>query len=249
MRRKFVCLYPCKKSFKDESSLRKHYQLVPACKWRWNERQRWEAEEFERASERRRAEMRNSAAENDWEVYINDADNTFQPDRRSDDGSGSAGPPDHTQESGDSNLAATDDFEEHLHGSTRHDPTTEENEDPYLDTADVIDLDEGHSGYVHAPDDVEQLGDVLDGVQLGPEGDEELDPSEVELFPRAGEIKHPELPRDPLTSRFDALYEETHGNPFYPFRGAAEFELVKWLNDMPLSKVDSFLQLDWVSHV
>jgi hypothetical protein len=97
------------------------------------------------------------------------------------------------------------------------DVTTEGNDDPYPDTSDVMDIiDDGPADYVHASDDIEQLGDILEGVQLGQEGaeDEELDPSSVESFPRAGEIKDPETR---TRSHFETLYEETHGNPFHPF--------------------------------
>lgn len=180
-----------------------------------------------------------------WEVDIDD--NTPQSDRRSDNGSDSAGPLNHSRESDDSNLAG--DFEEYMYGFTQGNATTEGNDDPYLEAVDAMELDESQPGYLPASDDTEQLRDSLESVQIGPEGAEDLDPSEVELFPRAGKIKHPELPRDALGSHFERMYEETHGNPFHPFRGAAEFELIKWLNDMPLSKVDSFLQLEWVSHV
>jgi hypothetical protein len=253
MQRKFACIYPCKSSFKDETSLRRHYQHVPACKWRWNQETDLTAKQFEQASERRRAEMRNDAVDDSemvdhavWELESNDADNTSQRDGQSNNtGSDSAGPLDRRQASGDSDLAATADFEESLYGPTQGGPTTSGSDDPYLDTADV-DLEEGQPGYVPAPDDTDQLGDILEGVQLGADDAEDLDPSEVEQFPRAGEIKDPELR---TRSRFETLYEEARGNPFYPFRGAAEFELVKWLNGLPLSKVDSFLQLDWVSRV
>jgi hypothetical protein len=256
MPRRFVCLYPCEKSFDDEASLRKHYQLVPACKWRWKQRERQATEEFERASERRRAEMRRNYAVDDgemvdhsgWDLASNDADNTSHPERQSDNGPGSTGPLDHSRASDEPDLAATADFEELLYGPIQGDVTAEGNDDPYLDISDVMDIEEGPSDYVHTSDDIEQLGDILEGVQLGQEGaeDEELDPSSVESFPHAGEIKDPETR---TRSHFETLYEETHGNPFHPFRDAAEFELVKWLNDMPLSKVDLFLQLDWVSHV
>jgi hypothetical protein len=86
-----------RKSFDDEASLRKHYQLVPVFKWRWKQRERQATEEFERASERRCAEMRrNYAAGNGemvdhagWDLASNDADNTSHPEGQSDNGPGS----------------------------------------------------------------------------------------------------------------------------------------------------------------
>ena len=194
--------------------------------------------------------MRNAAVDDSelvdhaaWELESN---NTSHPDGQSNNGSDSTGPLDHLQAPGDSDLAATADFEDSLYGPTQGGPTTSGSDDPYLDTADVVDLEDGQPGYVPAPDDADRLGDILEGVQIGVDGVEDVDPSEVEQFPHAGEIKDPE---SRAQSRFETLYEEACGNPFHPFRGAAEFELVKWLNGLPLSKVDSFLQLDWVSHV
>lgn len=70
------------------------------------------------------------------------------------------------------------------------------------------------------------------------------DRSEIELFPRAGEVK------EKVEPRFLQIVEERclrgDSGLFRPFKNAAEFALVKWLNLLPLARVDEFLQLEYV---
>ena len=120
--------------------------------------------------------MRNAAVDDNemvdyaaWELASNNADNTSYPEGQSDNVPGSTDPLDQSRASNEPDLAATADFEERLYGPMQGDVTTEGNDDPYLDTSEVMDIDEGPSDYVHASDDVEQLGDILEGVQLGRE--------------------------------------------------------------------------------
>lgn len=149
-----------------------------------------------------------------------------------------------TNESGDTTdgngLTVAAGFEAYSYDSSTTQAAFDEVDNPYLDVGDADELDEAAPGYIPEPDPVEQIADALEDVRIAPETDEDEDPSEIESFPNAGKVKNH---RD---HHLDSLLEERDGAPFKPFRNAAEFELVKWLNDLPLSKVDSFLQLDWV---
>jgi len=93
-----------------------------------------------------------------------------------------------------------------------------------------------HDGY----DDEEPLQDV-DSNSRPLENDET---DRTETFQHAGAIvKHGRPHYDTLLER----HMEGGTNPYAPFHGFAEFELVAWLNGMPLSKVDTYLQLPGVS--
>jgi hypothetical protein len=75
---------------------------------------------------------------------------------------------------------------------------------------------------------------------------DEQERCEVDRFPRAGEVKAPGKPR------FQELAEKqisrtSDRNLFYPFKDQSDFELAKWLNPLPLTKIDKFLQLSYVS--
>lgn len=92
--------------------------------------------------------------------------------------------------------------------------------------------------------DMEELQEPALSAEPGPELNTDVDPGEIETYPCAGEIKKK------AGTHFDRLLKKQMGdavNPYTPFFGLAEFELVTWLNELPLSKVDSFLQLSWVT--
>jgi hypothetical protein len=96
-------------------------------------------------------------------------------------------------------------------------------------------LTDGHDGR-----DIEE---AVPDINPGPGLQEGVTGGVTEVFPRSGETK----------SRGDShlnrlLKEQLEGgmNPYTPFRGLAEFELAMWLNELPLSKVDAFLRLQWV---
>lgn len=81
------------------------------------------------------------------------------------------------------------------------------------------------------------------GINPGPDLLDEFTDGVIETYPRSGEIKTHSDPH------FDRLLKKqmlNGTNPYTPFRGLAEFELATWLNELPLSRVDSFLRLQWV---
>jgi len=85
----------------------------------------------------------------------------------------------------------------------------------------------------------------LETTQDPPEDEEDLDPAEVESFPHAGEVKKSGRPHFAKL----VLSQTNRGarSPYTPFTNASEFDFVKWANEIPVSKVDSLLKLDWVS--
>jgi len=66
------------------------------------------------------------------------------------------------------------------------------------------------------------------------------DNPEVESFSNAGEIFQRGVPQ------FQTSVAAGNGNPFYPFLDAGEFEIVNYLNNLALWRVDSFVSLKWV---
>jgi hypothetical protein len=93
---------------------------------------------------------------------------------------------------------------------------------------------------------------AMDEPQDEPEDfphDEEMDnsqdePLEVENYERAGEIKANDTPH--FANLVKKQLQKGNSNLFFPFESAAEFEMVAWLNDLPLSKIDSFLHTEFV---
>lgn len=293
MSEEFNCLYPCKKSFALESSLKRHYGRVPLCKYNWSVYEANLRQEFEDASQKRRADVRherNGAAHDeqlghhehigggddnaevgdyvDWGGANVDMEDSVGREEDSHQANEAAGvsqqdplpsqgrnladpivtvPPHQTPEldHDDSSAIITTDYEEYLPGPEGVSSASGDDPTPYLDVENAMDVDEADPGYVPEIDDTEQLEGVTETIQLSPESDEDEDPSEVETYPRAGEVK---LSEEQNQSRFENLHLKRGGRPFHPFRSFAEFELAKWLNDLPLSKVDMFLQLNWVSH-
>lgn len=76
-----------------------------------------------------------------------------------------------------------------------------------------------------------------------PDEDEDEDNAEIKRYPQAGEVKATTSPR------FKDLINEFLKKPgglSHPFKNAKEFELVKWLNALPMARVDEFLQLSYV---
>lgn len=104
--------------------------------------------------------------------------------------------------------------------------------------------EDAHTEDDHQPPlpDLDELPDNDEAEEREAE-DEEDDPAEIELFPRAGEAK------SRFQSRFKHLaddFRQKDGGLFHPFKNAAEFQIVKWLNSLPMARVDEFLQLEYV---
>jgi hypothetical protein len=73
------------------------------------------------------------------------------------------------------------------------------------------------------------------------------DPSVIENFERAGEIQSYDIPR--YVELLEIQERSGNGNMYFPFEDYSEFELAAWLNDLPLRKIDTFLQTRFVSGV
>jgi len=78
-----------------------------------------------------------------------------------------------------------------------------------------------------------------------PEDNEEDDPPTIDVFPRAGEVKAMGQSRFSELERAQRVLDAK--TVYHPFLDSAEFSLVKWLNGLPLSKIDSFIRLEYVS--
>jgi hypothetical protein len=127
-------------------------------------------------------------------------------------------------------------------------PLNDDNLDPE-DNGDMDDSDEGETEVDH-PDDGDldaTLGNLRKHPGLTPcvEDNDEDDPPTINVFPQAGEVKATGQSR---FSELERAQRALNANTvYYPFADSAEFSLVKWLNDLPLSKIDSFIQLEFVS--
>jgi hypothetical protein len=147
-------------------------------------------------------------------------------------------------------IDVADAFNEFLFDGAPEQPVHGGNENPYLEVDDDDDDDDDDESNlppsVLTPTLLKDLESAMENAELPSELEGESDPTETETIPRAGEVKRNEEPN------FQKIVEgqiQEGGSPFYPFRNATEFQLSKWLNGLPLSKVDPFLQLDWVSLV
>jgi hypothetical protein len=89
------------------------------------------------------------------------------------------------------------------------------------------------------------IHDTVEETNLNEEEATNEDPSEIEQYPRAGEIKDKRRPH--FKKLIKEHYSQNPRNLFHPFADGSEFQLAKWLNGLPLSKVDEFCQLPWVS--
>jgi hypothetical protein len=122
----------------------------------------------------------------------------------------------------------------------------EEYYNPYRD-ADENDESEDEKLDDYRPpefDTPEPIG-VPETVEINTDEEDDADPSCVEVFPRAGEVLERRQPR--YAENVHNHMKNATRSVYYPFRDFQEFDLAIWLNELPLSKVDSFLQRPWVS--
>jgi hypothetical protein len=84
-------------------------------------------------------------------------------------------------------------------------------------------------------------------VEMNTEEDDDAGPSTVDVFPRAGEVKERRQPR--YAENVQYHMRNATRSVYHPFQDFQEYNLAIWLNELPLSKVDSFLQLPWVSSI
>lgn len=253
----FRCIYPCRKVFTEEKDLVRHYRQRPSCKIAWDIRLKQAAETAARnaaievrndtmalANEDLAIEMDGWNSIDDGGVQNETNNDTYEGNIASlglptvSNGMTAASSGD--QPGGDSNPDAVPEFENYMFGSGGNGHESEERINPCLEEEDGDAEESGPSDVPPMEILIEELGGVLENVQIDSEGDEDSDPSEIVSFTRAGEIKSCTKPH------FESVLGEEEWSPFHPFAGAAEFQLAKWLNDLPLTKVDSFLQLDWV---
>jgi hypothetical protein len=252
------CIFPCRKVFAGEMDLARHYNQRPACKVSWNIRLKRAAETAERNAFIEAHNHTTIPTNQDmtmdmdsWNSIDDDGGDQNENNNDNDEGDiaalggpvvsngvSAAGPSDQPVQ--DNNSDRVPEFDIYMFGSGDTVHGSEERVNPCLDEGNG---DAEENEYNEPPPMetlVDELEDALENVQIDPEGDEESDPSEIVSFTRAGEIK------SHAKSHFESILGEEDWSPFHPFAGAAEFQMAKWLNDLPLSKVDSFLQLDWV---
>jgi hypothetical protein len=251
--------------YNNEADLTRHYRLSIRCKIQWEKRElevalMAEREAFERATRQRRTAVRMAASMDFDEPGGGEfgAEAIGQGEPVASAPSPVAAPPLGTSTNARVDQDTQDvenidpitaqevenDFDNYMFG-TRHDPPmSDDRANPCLEEVNEGDLEEEDSGDATVIERImEDLGNAMETVQIAPEDDEEVDPSEIESFVRAGEVK------ERIDSHYENILDARDGYPFHPFTSAAEFELAKWLNDLPLSKTDSFLQLDWVSRL
>jgi hypothetical protein len=92
------------------------------------------------------------------------------------------------------------------------------------------------------------IDNIQDQIEDSPDDDEtevpEDLPVDIEEYEGAGEIKATGTPH--FARLMKRQRDKGNGNSYFPFESAAEFEMVSWLNDLPLSKIDSFLHTKFV---
>jgi hypothetical protein len=117
-----------------------------------------------------------------------------------------------------------------------------------FESEDTIYLDPGLEPLdddLDVPPPDSHLVEGAEELNICPGDDEEQNSCEVERFPRAGEVKAHGRPRfQELVGK--QIPKTSDGNLFHPFKDKSEFELAKWLNPLPLTKIDEFLQLTYV---
>jgi hypothetical protein len=86
---------------------------------------------------------------------------------------------------------------------------------------------------------------VPETVEINTDEDDDADPSCIDVFPHAGKVMERRRPR--YAENVHHHMNDATRSIYHPFRDFQEFDLAIWLNELPLSKVDSFLQLSWVS--
>jgi hypothetical protein len=122
----------------------------------------------------------------------------------------------------------------------------EENYNPYRD-ADQTDESENEELNDFQPPELDtpEPISIPETVEINTDEDGDADPSCVDVFPRAGEVTERRRPR--YAENVHHHMNNATRSIYHPFRDFQEFDLAVWLNQLPLSKVDSFLQLSWVS--
>jgi hypothetical protein len=122
----------------------------------------------------------------------------------------------------------------------------EEDYNPYGDAHDTDEHENEEMDDFQPPefDNPEPLS-VPETIEMSADEDDDADPSCIDVFPRAGEVIEKGQSRYAEIIRH--CMESTTRSVYHPFQDFEEFDLAIWLNELPLSKVDSFLQLPWVS--
>ncbi|KAG8824504.1 hypothetical protein FRC17_009084 [Serendipita sp. 399] len=263
----YRCLPPCNRAFDSEKKLVQHYQNRPSCAitWRTRENLRLRAA-FQSVAQRQDTIWSNEVVGSELDACgidnnpndLNDAPDTYllpieddnddaDEDYNTDDAASvlaSVGDVDEFAEN--SQYASMEEFDNWLHNHRNDDQQSDaEWVDPYgmepLDgDEDVGDDDEMVDDAEGGDEDIQEPIDEPCSFQ----GSEDAEPQEVDRYPGAGEIKELRRPRyeDILATRDP----EKDRNLFSPFNDLSEFKLAKWLNDLPLSKVDSFLKLEYI---
>ncbi len=125
-------------------------------------------------------------------------------------------------------------------------PEEGDENNPYDDQSDSESEGEGSDEDLEERWDLEALEAALENARIHPGIDEDTVPSRIDSFPRAGEVKTEYAGRPYFAETFAAHTQNGTRSPYTPFSGPEDFELAKWLNDLPVSKTDSFLHLEWV---
>jgi hypothetical protein len=122
----------------------------------------------------------------------------------------------------------------------------EENYNPYRDADENDESENEELDDFQPPEfDTPEPISAPETVDMNTDEDNDADPSCIDVFPRAGEVIERRRPR--YAENVQDHMKNATRSVYYPFRDFQEFDLAIWLNELPLSKVDSFLQLSWVS--